>query len=74
MNYFNPLDEHRATQRRFMLAGANRCIRCRKYSFTDYAVCNKCAKRYSCKSDVLTGIKEYLKLVKHFKKMNGEIR
>ena len=47
MNYFNPLDEHRATQRRFMLAGANRCIRCRKYSFTDYAVCNKCAKRYN---------------------------
>ena len=35
---------------------------------------DKCAKRYSCKSDVLTGIKEYLKLVKHFKKMNGEIR
>jgi len=34
---------------------------------------DKCVKRYSYKGDVLKGIAEYIKLVKHFKKMNEEI-
>tara|TARA_R110002020_G_scaffold262099_1_gene476411 strand:+ start:226 stop:585 length:360 start_codon:yes stop_codon:yes gene_type:complete len=32
---------------------------------------DKCNRRYCCKGDVLKGISEYIKMVKHFKKVNG---
>ena len=42
---FDPYLQHRARQRQAMLMGANRCIRCRRYSFTDYAVCYRCTNK-----------------------------
>ena len=33
---------------------------------------DKCSRRYSCKGNILTGISEYIKMVKHFIKMNRE--
>ena len=33
---------------------------------------DKCARRYCCKGDILTGVSEYIKMVKHFKKVNRE--
>jgi len=43
---FDPYLQYKARQRRAMLMGANRCIRCRRYNFGDYAVCNNCAGRH----------------------------
>ena len=34
---------------------------------------DQCTRRYCYKSDVLSGIAEYIKMVKHFKKVNKEI-
>ena len=33
---------------------------------------DKCTRRYCCRGDILTGISEYIKMVKHFKKVNRE--
>ena len=33
---------------------------------------DKCKRRYCWRGDILTGIAEYIKMVKHFKKMDGE--
>ena len=33
---------------------------------------DKCKRRYCYKGDILTGMAEYIKMVKHFKKVNGE--
>ena len=34
---------------------------------------DKCKRRYCCKGDILTGVSEYIKMVKHFKKVNREL-
>ena len=34
---------------------------------------DKCKRRYSYKGNVLTGVSEYIKMVKHFKKVNREL-
>ena len=34
---------------------------------------DKCTKRYTYKGDILKGVAEYIKVVKHFKKMNEEL-
>jgi hypothetical protein len=33
---------------------------------------DKCTRRYCCKGNILTGIAEYIKMVKHFKKRLSE--
>ena len=33
---------------------------------------DKCTRRYSCKGDILYGIAEYIKMVKHFKRSMNE--
>ena len=33
---------------------------------------DKCARRYSCKGDILYGIAEYIKMVKHFQRSRNE--
>ena len=33
---------------------------------------DKCTKRYSCKGDILTGIAEYIKIVKYIKEKENE--
>ena len=33
---------------------------------------DKCSRRYCFKGKILTGISEYIKMVKHFKKVNRE--
>ena len=33
---------------------------------------DKCARRYSCKGDILYGIAEYIKMVKHFQRSRDE--
>ena len=35
---------------------------------------DKCKRRYSFKGSILKGIIEYIKMVKHFKKMAGEVQ
>ena len=33
---------------------------------------DKCRRRYSCESDILNGIAEYIKMVKYFEKVSNE--
>ena len=33
---------------------------------------DKCKRRYCCKGDILTGIAEYIKMVKHFQRSRNE--